>query len=320
MKVLSVATCLGISLGTFLSLTTAGYTQSPCQPLDDITPGAAAVAPRALKAFQEASPEALKAFRELNVNPPRGRIVGGKEVLFENTPWQIAMIRANVTEPRRSQFCGGSIIGTDWILTAAHCVRNSIVREDPTRVDVVAGSPQYAIGGERLKVTEIHTHPKYNQSTMDYDFALLRLSSPVTLGKVIELADENTQVSEGAKACVTGWGATSEGGPGSIDLLGAEVPVVSNDVCNRPESYSGDITDNMMCAGREEGGIDSCQGDSGGPMSTPLEGRTTLIGVVSWGEGCARRLKYGVYARVSAAAPWIASTTAGSRTTTVGKK
>ena len=86
---------------------------------------------------------------------------------------------------------------------------------------------------------------------------------------------------------------------------------MANDVCNRPESYDGDITANMMCAGREEGGVDSCQGDSGGPLSTLLDGRTTLVGVVSLGEGCARRLKYGVYARVSAAAPWIASTMAG---------
>ena len=311
MKVASVATCWGISLATLLSLTTAGHTQSPCQRVDEATPGAAAVTPRALKAFREATPEALEAFRQLNIDPPRGRIVGGWEVFFENNPWQIAMIRANVAEPRRSQFCGGSIIANDWVLTAAHCVRNAIVREDPTRVDVVAGSPQWALGGERLKVAEIHTNPQYDPSTMDHDFALLRLQSPQTMGQIVELADQSTQLDDGAKTCVTGWGATFEGGPGSIDLLGVEVPVVSNDVCNRPESYGGDITDNMMCAGREEGGVDSCQGDSGGPLSTLLDGRTTLVGVVSWGEGCARRLKYGAYARVSTAAPWIASTMAG---------
>ena len=223
------------------------------------------------------------------------------------------MVRASVAEPTRSQFCGGSIIGDTWILTAAHCVRNAIVREDPSRVDVIAGTSQYAIGGERLKVAEIHTHPKYNQSTMDHDFALLRLQSPVTQGKVIELAKETTPVSEGTNACVTGWGATSEGGPGAIDLLGAEVPIVSTEVCNRPESYNGDVTAAMMCAGKEEGGVDSCQGDSGGPLSTLIEGRTTLIGVVSWGEGCARRLKYGIYSRVSMVAPWIASTTAAGK-------
>jgi len=309
MKVAAVAVCLGISLSTALGLAAAGHAQSPCQPLEEIRRGAA-VTPRTLEAFRKASPEALRVFRELNITPPRTRIVGGYEVSFENNPWQIAMVRANVAEPRRSQFCGGSIIADEWVLTAAHCVRNAIVREDPTRVDVVAGTSQWALGGERIKVAEIHAHPEYDASSMDHDFALLRLQSPFTMGQIIELADENTQVEDGTQTCVTGWGATFEGGPGSIDLLGAEVPVVASDVCNRPDSYAGDITGNMMCAGREEGGVDSCQGDSGGPLSALLEGRTTLIGVVSWGEGCARRLKYGVYARVAAAAPWIASTMA----------
>ena len=313
MKRVSIAACCGIALGMILSLTTAGYTQGPCQSPDEESPGAAAVSTRSLKAFQEATPEALRAFRELNLNLPMGRIVGGHPVLIENNPWQIAMVRASVAEPTRSQFCGGSIIADTWILTAAHCVRNSIVREDPRLVDVIAGTSQYPIGGERLKVAAIHTHPKYNASTMDHDFALLRLQSPVTLGEAIELAKENTQVSPRTNSCVTGWGATAEGGPGSIDLLGAEVPIVSNKVCNRPDSYGGNVTDAMMCAGKRPGGVDSCQGDSGGPLSISIEGRTTLIGVVSWGEGCARRLKYGIYSRVSTAAPWIASTTAGRR-------
>lgn len=309
MKITLAVTCVSTSLITLFALTPAGYSQSACRPVDD-TP--AALAARSLESVQNATPEAMAAFRALSSNPPRGRIVGGHLTLIASNAWQIGMIRAVVPEPTRSQFCGGSIIRNDWILTAAHCVRNSIVREDPARVEIIAGSSQYAIGGERLKVAAIHTHPQYNDETMDNDFALLRLQTPMTKGQVIPPADEETQLTDGTKLCVTGWGATSESGPGAIDLLGAEVPTVSTAECNKPGSYNGDILASMLCAGEEEGGIDSCQGDSGGPASATIQGRTTLVGVVSWGEGCARRLKYGVYSRVSTAAEWIARTIDGN--------
>jgi secreted trypsin-like serine protease len=305
MKATPILVCAGISLILPLTLTSAGFGQDACARVDD-SPSARAV--RSAESVRDASPQALAAFRELNRIPPRGRIVGGHLTLISNNPWQIAMIRAVVPEPTRSQFCGGSLIRNGWVLTAAHCVRNSIVREDASRVEIIVGSSQYGIGGERLKVAAIHTHPQYNQTTMDNDFALLRLQTPMTKGQLIHITDKNTQVPDGTELCLSGWGATSEGGPGSIDLLGAKLPTVSNDVCNQPQSYNGDVLASMMCAGKEEGGIDSCQGDSGGPASAMLQGRHTLVGVVSWGEGCARRLKYGIYSRVSTAAEWIART------------
>lgn len=305
MRPTSAVTCAGISLITLLGLTPAGYSQSACKAVDDTL---AARVSRSAETVRDATPQALAAFRELSLNPPKTRIVGGHLTLINDNPWQIAMIRSAVAEPTRSQFCGGSIVRNGWILTAAHCVKNSIVREDPKRVEIIAGSSQYAIGGERLKVAAIHTHPKYNETTMDNDFALLRLETPMTKGKVVPMADATTQVADDTNLCVTGWGATFEGGPGAIDLLGAEVPIVSTAVCNQPESYGGDILASMICAGKKEGGVDSCQGDSGGPATSMVRGRATLVGVVSWGEGCARRLKYGVYSKVSTAAEWIAKT------------
>jgi transmembrane serine protease 11D len=285
-------------------LSPAGYAQTACRAVDD-TPSARAS--RSLEAVQNATPQALAAVLELSRNPP-ARIVNGHVTVIGDNPWQIAMIRSAVPEPTRSQFCGGSIIRNNWILTAAHCVRNSIVREDPARVEIIAGTSQYAFGGERLKVAAIHTHPNFNSTTMDNDFALLRLQTPMTKGQVIPVADANTQVADGTKLCVSGWGATAEGSPGALELLGAEIPTVSNAVCNERESYNGEIRASMMCAGKKEGGVDSCQGDSGGPASTVIQGRNILVGVVSWGEGCARRLKYGVYSRIPTAAQWIAQT------------
>jgi transmembrane serine protease 11D len=305
MRIAAARTSAGISLAAFLGFAPPGYGQSPCKAVDSSPAGLAA---RSADAARDATPQALAAFRELSLNPPRPRIVGGHLTLIGDNPWQVALIRSSVPEPTRSQFCGGSIIRKDWILTAAHCVRNSLVREDPTRLDIVAGSSQYAIGGERIKVAGIHTHPSYNETTMDNDFALLRLQRSMTKGQIIQTADENTLLADGTNVCVSGWGATAEGGPGAIDLLGAELPTVSSTVCNKPESYNGDILPTMFCAGKQEGGVDSCQGDSGGPVSATVYGRATQVGVVSWGEGCARRLKYGVYARVSTAAAWITNT------------
>src|SRR5829696_8155701 len=304
MNFASVVTSRSILLSCLLGLATVGYGQAARAQGSGTTPAAADARQEAIRANPQA---AAIARREVT-----GRIVGGDPVLISDNPWQVALVRGFLPEPQRSQFCGGSLIRGDWVLTAAHCVRNSIVREDPARINAVVGTPQFFTGGERITVAAIHVHPQYSTQTQDSDYALLRLSKPVTTGgtavaRPIDLADANTQVPDGTAALVTGWGATSEGAPGSLDLLGAEVPSVSAAICNRPESYNGDITANMMCAGKETGGIDSCQGDSGGPLSATLQGRRVLIGVVSWGEGCARRLKYGVYARVTAAAQWVTS-------------
>jgi secreted trypsin-like serine protease len=109
---------------------------------------------------------------------------------------------------------------------------------------------------------------------------------------------------------VTGWGRIKEGGAPAHRLLIAPVPYVANDVCNRPESYHGTIKPSMLCAGGK--GKDACQGDSGGPLVLRTEDGPILIGVVSFGDGCARALKYGVYTRVSSFRSWISTVIASS--------
>ena len=290
MRSLSLVICVAVSMEC-LGVATAAFGQSA----------------KSLKEAIDANPQVAAIAR---ATP---KIVGGEPVDIADRPWQVALVRGLDPEPKRSQFCGGSVIDPGWVLTAAHCVRNTLVREDPSRVNVVVGTSQFFLGGERIPVAAIHIHPKYVDQTHDFDFALLRLTRSVTMGggavtKPVDLADANAQIPDGTKAFVSGWGAVSEGGPGSLDLLGVEIPIVSNDVCNKPESYGGDVTTNMLCAGRASGGADSCQGDSGGPLTAKLQERTALIGVVSFGEGCARRLKFGVYARVPVAASWITTT------------
>jgi secreted trypsin-like serine protease len=110
---------------------------------------------------------------------------------------------------------------------------------------------------------------------------------------------------------VTGWGLT-EKGQVSNELRMAQVSLVGNPTCNAVDSYNGEIGPGMMCAGRKEGGVDSCSGDSGGPLVWKSSNGPILVGVVSFGDGCAKKLKFGVYTRVSAYREWITSTMAAN--------
>jgi hypothetical protein len=204
------------------------------------------------------------------------------------------------------------------VLTAAHCVLDAGVVTNPADIEVVLGinnlsdGPTTGSDGQRIAVVEIIPHPAYDESTSDSDLALLRLASPAVLGvKVGSVGlvgpEDGALVAPDTPATVTGWGVTSEdGGAASDALLEVEVPLVSNETCNAPSSYNGEITDNMICAGEAAGGKDSCQGDSGGPLVVSNgSGGWLQVGVVSWGNGCAQPDYYGVYTRVSSFKSWI---------------
>jgi len=250
-------------------------------------------------------PEAVVNTADKNVFRVDPRILGGNSVDISDYPWQVALIRGYAKDPLRSQFCGGSLIAPNVVVTAAHCIDNAIVRKDATRIDVIAGTAFYASDGERLKVASIIIHPQWNPTNQDYDIAVLKLKSSSVLGKPIPLYTSPIKTLD--HAWVSGWGALFEGGSSSPDLVAADVPVITSSVCNQEASYKGNVTLRMMCAGKRDGGLDSCQGDSGGPLVANFDGKQQLIGIVSWGEGCARRDKYGVYTRISEMVPWITS-------------
>ena len=147
-------------------------------------------------------------------------------------------------------------------------------------------------------------HEAYNTVTQENDLALIKLRTQPP-GRVIPLASSKIAIPAGQPLEVTGWGATNEGGSASRGLLKASVPYVDSAACNVPSAYNGAIKAGMMCAGFREGGIDSCQGDSGGPLVWRTADGPVLVGVVSWGEGCARKLKYGVYTQAGRYAEWI---------------
>jgi len=161
--------------------------------------------------------------------------------------------------------------------------------------------------------------PKYKIiESQAFDIALVKLKKPVKLDdyvNVVCLAAANETVAAGTPCLVSGWGKSNETGGGTVVVNHVVVPAVDWNSCKYAYGggiVEGIITDDMMCAGYQEGGKDSCQGDSGGPLVTynDQEGRWILVGVVSWGIGCARANIPGVYARVSYFVPWIEKTIA----------
>ncbi|XP_030554620.1 trypsin alpha [Drosophila novamexicana] len=226
---------------------------------------------------------------------PDGRIVGGQDADIRSYPHQISM------RYRGNHRCGGSIIASNIIVSAAHCVNTLSGVADLT---IIAGTTQTIWPeGQELAVREIIIHEKYKSLYQDYDTAVLVLDGDFEFNEAvqpIELAKERPE--HGTPVIVTGWGTTSEGGVISNILQQVEVNLVENAQCK--SSYSIMLTGRMLCAGVDGGGKDACQGDSGGPLIYNNE----LLGIVSWGTGCARAKYPGVYAAVPELREWILAT------------
>lgn len=231
------------------------------------------------------------------------KIVGGEPAVKGEFPFQVSLQTSS-----GSHFCGGSLIKPNWVLTASHCVQGS------GSMKIVVGMHDQSdkSGTETFTTKKVIAHPKFNRNTLDFDYALIQLSGdskfrPIDLNKVeLDIPKDNSTLT----AWVSGWGTTTEGSYSLPKILQkVEVPLVTQETCNSTDAYNGDITERMLCAGLAAGGKDSCQGDSGGPLFVKqASGDFTLIGVVSWGEGCARPSKYGVYSKVNAMIDWIMET------------
>ncbi|MER5409049.1 serine protease [Streptomyces sp. NPDC002769] len=214
-------------------------------------------------------------------------IVGGTTTTTTAYPFMM-----QITDASQNQFCGGTLVAANKVVTAAHCM----VGETTSSVRVVGGRTYLnGTNGTVSKVSKIWINPGYTDATNGDDVAVLTLSTSMSYTPASYVASTNTGVyAAGTTARIVGWGTTSENGGSSNQLRTATVPTVSDSSCRT--SYGSDyVASDMVCAGYTNGGTDTCQGDSGGPL---LIGGV-LAGITSWGNGCAEAGYPGVYTRLT---------------------
>ncbi|XP_014252955.1 transmembrane protease serine 9-like [Cimex lectularius] len=242
--------------------------------------------------------------RTMRVEDGWGRIVGGWPTKPREYPWMVAL----VTKEKNRLFCGASIISDIYVLTAAHCVRGKrrteiqVVLSDGDHVDMEPGM------AERRDIARIIVHKEFHQPRRyNNDIALLKLTSAIKIGferPPVCLPIPGHSFA-GDMGRVLGWGLTAENGTKSSWLQEASVPILSSKSCSSLSGFMS-ITPGMMCAAPLSGGVDACQGDSGGPLLVQEDdGRIVIAGIVSWGIGCARPNKPGIYTRVNHYIQWI---------------
>ncbi|KAF2887400.1 hypothetical protein ILUMI_18773 [Ignelater luminosus] len=225
------------------------------------------------------------------VAQPHDKIVGGKDAEIEDHPYQLSF------EIIEKHFCGAFLIRPNVAVTAAHCTE--LVGDYKAYLSVRAGSSLVHKGGQVAKILKICDHPKYDTALVDYDVSVLLLDQSFVLGagvQTVPLQPVNEEIPTGTVANVTGWGRLKKGGSLPEKLQVVQVPKMEFSKCVELYGHRNKtVTDRMICFGFAKGGKDACQKDSGGPLVV----NGMLVGVVSWGVGCAGLNKPGVYTKIS---------------------
>ncbi|NXD23584.1 ACRO protein, partial [Spelaeornis formosus] len=237
------------------------------------------------------------------------RVVGGRNAETGAWPWLVSI--QDSSTGGTGHLCGGSLISTQWVLTAAHCFADSRNISTMRLLIGVTQLTEPGPGAEVRLIKRLLVHEEYSPTDQRNDIALLELNEPVQCSPHIQLVcvpDATLDVAELDTCYVAGWGATTARAQISSDVLQeAEVLLIDVEICNSSKWYSGDIHDHNLCAGYPEGGIDTCQGDSGGPLMCKDNSSDIfwVVGVTSWGRGCARAQRPGVYTSVQHFHDWI---------------
>ncbi|XP_060088509.1 LOW QUALITY PROTEIN: transmembrane protease serine 9 [Heteronotia binoei] len=241
------------------------------------------------------------------------KIVGGLDASRGEVPWQVSL------KDGLRHFCGATVIGDRWLLSAAHCFNHT----KPEYITAYAGATLLSAAESssvKVSVKRVVLHPSYNPLLLDFDVAALELARPLLFSKYIQpiclpLAIHKFPV--GKRCSISGWGSVREGNATKPEhLQRASINIIDQKTCNILYNFS--LTEQMICAGFLEGRVDSCQGDSGGPLTCEeMPGVFYLAGLVSWGAGCAQPRKPGVYARITKLKGWILDTISPHPSTTL---
>ncbi|MCD2189615.1 S1 family peptidase [Actinomycetospora soli] len=217
----------------------------------------------------------------------QARIVGGERTTTADEPWVVYL-----TDASGFQFCGGTLVAPTKVVTAAHCTASA---PDRKIFAVVGRDDKDSKSGRSVSVTKTWVSPSFSAVGNGLDVSVLTLAEAVSTPTLpLATSADSALYGPGTAARIYGWGATSENGSPSRYLLGATVPIRDDSYCrSSASSYDPKL---LTCAGFDSGGVDTCQGDSGGPLVAGGK----LIGITSFGDGCARAGKPGYYTRVGA--------------------
>jgi secreted trypsin-like serine protease len=241
-----------------------------------------------------------------------GVVIGGTPTTTVQQPWVVALAsRSRFGSSRSGQFCGAVAVAPRTVVTAAHCLgRDALGVTDWKQLPdlrVIAGRTDLSgTSGQEIPLSAAWVNPGFDPATNSGDVAVITLSRALPSNSFLTMADSSDTAAykAGTVARVYGWGDTTGQGTYSTTLRSAPVTVFADTVCEHayPGSTDGTyVPATMMCAGASGGGRDACQGDSGGPLVVA----DRLVGLVSWGSGCALAAYPGVYTRVSAVAALV---------------